>query len=165
MLPVLILLYLVATVTPDPVSFHVEISCPVDWCGALIIYEEDDFPNHDIVAGDMRLCGKGGKKWVSDYGSYDLGWEFSPHYEFKYTLTHNCTSDGLTRCMVPRESQDVWIFGEWVTVLSALLRIKKSIFRQKVSFEIDAYGNGVLNECLDPNISEEDYRRMKEIDI
>ncbi|CAL2041943.1 unnamed protein product [Caenorhabditis brenneri] len=137
MLLFLVLLYFVATVTPDPVSFHVEISCPVDWWGALIIYEEDDL-----------LCAKGGKKLVSDYDNYGLGWEFSPHYEFKYTLTHNCTSHGLTRCMVPKESQDVWIFGE-----------------QKVSFEIDAYENGVLNECLNPNISEEDYRRMKEIDI
>ncbi|CAL2041942.1 unnamed protein product [Caenorhabditis brenneri] len=132
-------LSLTGSVLADPVNFHLKVTCDPQgdtqdlgtWCGKLTIFEADSMTDHDVLRVS-NFC-TNGEETKFDYQLFPGG-DYSTSYEINYTLTHNCTIDGLVRCIKPKDSQEVSVAGE-----------------THVNFHLGAYQIGEARECLDPN--------------
>ncbi|CCD71381.1 DUF870 domain-containing protein [Caenorhabditis elegans] len=132
--PILFLTFLCSLIHGDPIHFDVAIHCDSSikfWCGDIIIYEHDTWTSHDILQ-QKKFCTAENAK---DYKfTVSPGWDYSTHYEFAYVLHHNCTAEGMDRCLRPNEKTNVWTFGE-----------------HSIDFNIRAYENGLAKVCEGPN--------------
>ncbi|CCD69523.1 DUF870 domain-containing protein [Caenorhabditis elegans] len=124
-----ICLVILCSLASGQVLFQAKVTCNIGtyWCGELYILEED-WLFHDQLAHD-KFCTSDMYKQLDytvnpkDFPTMD--------YEIFYKFNHNCTADGKTYCVQPKESK----------------KVHKWVGHRRVKFLIDASANGKPKTC------------------
>ncbi|CAL2051456.1 unnamed protein product [Caenorhabditis brenneri] len=81
------------------------------YCGHFVIYEKDYHKTHDPIKDEYFCTTEKIREVMYPEKKFE-------EYEFRYQLTHNCTSTGKTRCVEPTTAVDVPVVAEHSVVFN-----------------------------------------------
>ncbi|KAF1746524.1 hypothetical protein GCK72_022980 [Caenorhabditis remanei] len=111
----------------DPTRMYLKFICHPDiqtWCGTLMVYESDWFTDDILKHESFCVNGVAKEFWYELYSKGD----YSPHYEWLYKLSHNCTSDQKNRCLEPEEHKRTKTDGiQYVHFIEAVMNAGEQV--------------------------------------